>query len=75
MLKNCICDICGQEFLCPSIITLNAGYGSIHDGERLRLELCGDCFDTLFNSALDIKPEGKSGFKKFNKTERNNDYV
>lgn len=62
------CDICGQEFLCPSVVTLDACYGSIHDGERLRLELCEECFDRLYYLALDIKPVSKSVYLRKGET-------
>lgn len=47
---NFCCDICDQTDLVPSQIELVAAYGSSHDGERVKLKICGDCFDWLFDS-------------------------
>ena len=44
------CDICNQTDLVPSQIELVAAYGSAHDGERVKLKICGDCMDWLFDS-------------------------
>ncbi len=43
-----VCEICGAECLVTSIVTLDARYESIHDGSRLTIEVCGDCFDKLY---------------------------
>ncbi len=45
-----ICPVCGEGNYSPSIITLQANYGSIHDGERVTIELCGGCFDKLLSA-------------------------
>lgn len=47
---NFRCDICDQTDLVPSQIELVAAYGSSHDGERVKLKICGDCIDWLLNT-------------------------
>ena len=42
------CEICGKEDEIPSRITIKANYGSVHDGERLTLDICGECADFIF---------------------------
>lgn len=42
-----ICDMCGQQMEGASTISLDAGYGSKHDGKHRTLELCGECYDKL----------------------------
>ena len=38
--------ICGRHEDVPSLVTLQANYGSQqHDGERYTLHLCGGCID------------------------------
>lgn len=49
-VENFCCDICDQPDLVPSRVELVAAYGSVHDGERVKLKICGDCMDWLFNS-------------------------
>lgn len=44
------CDICDQSDLVPSVVTLEANYGSKYDGERVTLMVCGDCMDWLRDS-------------------------
>lgn len=41
------CPVCGNCDLTSSTITLQANYGSIYDGERVTLHVCGECFDKL----------------------------
>lgn len=53
----CVCEVCGQEDLCLSTIQLRANYGSIHDGERITLHVCGDCIDRLFDLLLNDEQE------------------
>lgn len=51
-----VCEICGNDDLlgaCLSEITLKAGYGSKNDGQELKLNVCGDCIDKLFNEILE----------------------
>lgn len=45
-----ICPICGDKDYVSSTITLQANYGSIHDGERVTIRLCGECFDKLLSA-------------------------
>lgn len=54
------CGICGKEDLIPSRITIEANYGSVHDGEHLSLDVCGECIDFLWlylDMASDVKKE------------------
>lgn len=44
------CDICDQMDLVPSFVELTANYGSAHDGEWVKLRVCGDCMDWLFDA-------------------------
>lgn len=53
--EDFICAICGKRDLVPSIVALMANYGSVHDGEHKRLEVCGDCFDWLFEGLVQEK--------------------
>ena len=49
--EDFMCSICGGEDLpgkVYSTITLTAGYGSTHDMECVRVQLCGECCDKLF---------------------------
>ncbi len=50
-----ICEICGKQDLASSHIRLEANYGSIHDGERLELYVCGDCMDKIFEALYSYK--------------------
>ena len=45
-----ICEICGQSDLIASTIILKAKYGSVNDGERLELNVCGDCIDKIYGT-------------------------
>lgn len=51
------CDICGKEDLIPSRIIIERNYGSIYDGEKLTLEICGDCADRIYSSILKTHTE------------------
>lgn len=44
------CDICDQMDLVPSFVELTANYGSTHDGERVKLWVCSDCMDWIFDA-------------------------
>ena len=48
--ENFCCDICDQTDLVPSWVELVAAYGSAHDGVQVKLKICGDCMDWLFDS-------------------------
>jgi membrane protease subunit (stomatin/prohibitin family) len=44
-----ICPVCNQKSPCyASFVTLQAGYGSVHDGEKAKVRVCGECIDRLF---------------------------
>lgn len=49
------CEMCGKEELSLSHIRLEANYGSIYDGERLELYVCGDCMDKMFETLYGYK--------------------
>ena len=44
--KNCEC--CGMPDLVMSELHLVCNYGSINDGEEIRLALCGCCADEVY---------------------------
>ena len=49
------CNYCGKEFDKADMtggirIAHFLGYGSIHDGNHLTLDLCSDCLDNLIDS-------------------------
>jgi len=49
---NLICALCGGDDMpgtACSTLTLAAGYGSVHDMERVTIPLCGECCDKLFS--------------------------
>lgn len=59
-----ICPVCKQESPCyASFVTLQAGYGSVHDGEKAKVRVCGDCVDQLFKR-LEVKPANKKSSPK-----------
>ena len=45
--KGFICPLCGKRNLFPSIVRLEASYGSTYDGERNTVNVCGPCMDRL----------------------------
>lgn len=46
-----ICPVCKQESPCyASFVTLQAGYGSVHDGEKAKVRVCGACMDNLYRT-------------------------
>lgn len=44
-----ICEICGKSDMVASKVILDANYGSANDGERVTLDVCGNCIDWLFS--------------------------
>lgn len=49
--EDLVCSICGAEDMsgaAGSTLTLTAGYGSVHDMEKVIIRLCGECCDRLF---------------------------
>lgn len=54
-----VCKICGVQHYVASIITLQANYGSIHDGEQMMFYVCGDCMDKLYG-IITIKKAAKT---------------
>lgn len=53
------CAICGRHEEIPSVVTLQANYGSRqYDGERYTLNLCGGCIDCWINVVrMHVPPE------------------
>lgn len=53
MAKQIICNVCGkaidQIFENQLVISIHnyIGYGSKHDGDKIDLDICADCFDKL----------------------------
>lgn len=54
------CEICGSPEWVLSTIAINFNYGSENDGERLKLNICGKCADTLF-TAIQNREGEKNG--------------
>ena len=51
-----ICPVCKQESPCyASFVTLQAGYGSVHDGEKAKVRVCGECMDYFFRVLVENK--------------------
>lgn len=51
-----VCPVCGQKSPCyASFVTLQAGYGSVHDGDTVTVRVCGDCLDWLYVELIDEK--------------------
>lgn len=52
------CNLCGKEFdnwdsqESFGIHTGKIGYGSKHDGDKLELDLCCDCFDKVIDDLI-----------------------
>lgn len=42
------CEMCGKQELSLSTLRLICGYCSQHDGERIVLNICGDCADKIY---------------------------
>lgn len=53
------CAICGRQEDIPSVVTLQANYGSrLYDGECYTLHLCGGCIDSWISATRQhIPPE------------------
>ena len=52
------CTVCGKRFMLHDkyanlCFEKKIGYGSVHDGETFRINLCCDCFDAL-GDALNV---------------------
>ena len=46
------CQLCGGTDTADTALSeviINAGYGSKHDGQQLRLVVCGECVDRLLS--------------------------
>ena len=53
--ENFVCAMCGEEDMpgfVGSKLVLEAGYGSAYDTERVKVPLCGECCDKLFDEFL-----------------------
>lgn len=54
-MKKKVCNVCGKKLdewdeNCDLSMDVVAGYGSIFDGDRIRIQFCTECFDTLVNN-------------------------
>ena len=47
-----ICEICGKPDMIASRIRIEANYGSVYDGMRLTLNVCGDCVDRIIKGII-----------------------
>ena len=57
VMTKTICNVCGKEFNMWDNqegfgFDYRVGYGSKHDGENLKCDLCCDCFDKLLDEYL-----------------------
>ena len=48
------CNVCGKKLsiydeACGFIFDKRIGYGSKHDGDRVRIQLCCKCFDEVLD--------------------------
>ena len=63
---NFICEICGKPDMVASRIRLEANYGSVNDGTRLTLNVCGDCIDKIISKIMNgrkAKAVGHNGLR------------
>lgn len=44
----CRCGLCGNKRLALSELILKVGYGSDYDGEVLKVNMCGNCADRIY---------------------------
>ena len=52
-IEEYTCPVCNQKSPCyASFVTLQAGYGSVHDGEKAKVRVCGNCMDALYGQLL-----------------------
>lgn len=59
------CAICGRHEDVPSLVTLQANYGSQqHDGERYTLHLCGGCIDCWIDAVRQHIPPDRLQFEQ-----------
>lgn len=52
------CEICGNKGLVYSTVNIAFNYGSVNDGEKLCLDVCGNCVDEIY-SAIQRITEGE----------------
>lgn len=52
---NSNCEICGCNDLVLSEVQICCNYGSKYDGERIKLNVCPDCIDRIYNYITSIK--------------------
>ena len=55
--KVCRCNKCGREMQVFDLhnnfsIHKTIGYGSVHDGDELRIAFCCDCMDEIISSCV-----------------------
>ena len=49
------CDCCGRNDYVMSEVILKANYGSSYDGEKKKINLCGKCFESVYESIQNKK--------------------
>ena len=55
MAKQIVCNVCGKQidqiYENQLVISIHnyIGYGSKHDGDKIDLDICADCFDKLID--------------------------
>lgn len=54
------CEVCGNDDLVLSEVILKANYGSRHDGQTLRISVCGDCMDKIIEAVQKRKDVEKN---------------
>lgn len=48
---NGCCEICGGSWALSELHII-CGYGSMYDGEKLSLSVCGECIDRIYNDII-----------------------
>ncbi len=58
------CDICGGTDAVDTVlssINLVLGFGSIYDGERVSLDICGECADKIYELFKEVQRRNNIG--------------
>ncbi len=60
-MKRIICNICGKKFKAFDEqgelgLHTRLGYGSVHDGDKLNLDICLHCLDNVIIHLCKISP-------------------
>jgi hypothetical protein len=70
-IHETICNVCGKTFDMSDEqegfgFNYDVGYGSVHDGEKIRLDMCCECFDKVLEYVLPLckhSPIVKGGYQ------------